>query len=230
MYVVENRPLMCLCRARVSVTSVAGCCSVLILAARGLRWALTGFAYDWRLFLSLPSLPFLPLSPNRLHPFPFTSDLAETRKIHSWNGLITRRWHGRMIGRMESFHLFLGILAFRASLASAADRKFGKCFIVCICARACVCVCFRWERARWSARHVDNSPDISADENSVSLLSRFRWSRMAIRFLYVFSWHNKSFIWRVDARIFPYWACKERDGEGNIINKLHSAKMQHRLI
>ncbi|XP_051717726.1 solute carrier organic anion transporter family member 5A1b isoform X4 [Ctenopharyngodon idella] len=45
-----------------------------------------------------------------------------------------------MIGRMESFHLFLGILAFRASLASAADRKFGCLFEEGLCLNYEVCL------------------------------------------------------------------------------------------
>ncbi|XP_050948666.1 solute carrier organic anion transporter family member 5A1b isoform X3 [Labeo rohita] len=44
------------------------------------------------------------------------------------------------MGRMESFHLFLTILAFRASLASAADRKFGCLFEEGLCLNYEVCL------------------------------------------------------------------------------------------
>ncbi|XP_048019965.1 solute carrier organic anion transporter family member 5A1b isoform X2 [Megalobrama amblycephala] len=45
-----------------------------------------------------------------------------------------------MIGRMDSFHLFLAILAFRASLVSAADRKFGCLFEEGLCLNYEVCL------------------------------------------------------------------------------------------
>ncbi|XP_059357367.1 receptor-type tyrosine-protein phosphatase N2-like isoform X1 [Carassius carassius] len=47
---------------------------------------------------------------------------------------------GRVIRRMESFHLFLTILALRASLASTADHKFGCLFEKGLCLNYEVCL------------------------------------------------------------------------------------------
>lgn len=80
------------------------------------------------------------------------------------------------MGRMESFHLFLTILAFRASLASAADRKFGKCIIVCacVCVRACARPCVSVGKGRDEARVPSILVSLikHADKNSV--MSSFR--------------------------------------------------------